>query len=197
MKNKYLPLVLLVAGAGLRLLPHAPNVAPIGPIALFAGSHFSRWQALAVTLGALLISDLFLGSHPTIAWVYGSYALIALLGSRFKASLSPAKVLGLSLTSSLIFFAISNFGVWVTTDSYSKDLVGLLECYTLALPFFRNTLIGDVLYSIIIFGGYYFSQCCQSSATSGRTYSSRHQQIVSGVDPGFQKEQNKIVPELA
>lgn len=156
MKSKdFLSILIIITFAViLRLLPHPPNVAPIAAMALFGGAYLNRKYALMVPLIAMLISDYFLGFHDTVVFVYGSFLLTGLIGLWLRGRRRPQYILGASFLSSLMFFLITNFGVWIATDMYQKNLAGLLEAYTLAIPFFRNTIIGDLLYTGVFFGGY-------------------------------------------
>ena len=154
MKNsKLLIAALIFFGIVFRLLPHEANFAPVGAIALFSGTYFSKRYALLVPLVVMLITDIFLGYHSTIAYVYVSLLLITLVGSLLKSSTSLVNIVSFSLASSLLFFFITNFGVWATGNMYSKTLEGLIECYALAIPFFRNTILSDLMYSGVLFGG--------------------------------------------
>jgi hypothetical protein len=149
----YTLIVLLAVVA--RLVPHAPNFAPIGGLALFSGSHFKRKIALIIPLAAMFVSDIFLGFHKTIPYVYISFIIIALIGSLIKNNKWQSVVLA-SLTSSILFFLITNFGVWATGTMYQKNLNGLSQSYVMGLPFFRNTILSDLLYSLSFFYGYRF-----------------------------------------
>lgn len=148
--------VLILLAAASRLLPHAPNFTPVAAIGLFAGAMLGRRTAWLVPFAALLLSDLFLGFyHPTsMFWNYSGFAACLLLGSAF---LAPARSLprfaGATLSSSVAFFALSNFGMWAS-GYYPRTLAGLGECYVAAIPFFRNTLASDVLYTGLLFGGW-------------------------------------------
>lgn len=148
--------VLIVLAAASRLLPHPPNFAPVAAIGLFAGAHSSRRAGWLVPLAALLASDAILGFyHPVgMLWNYLAFAACLLLGSGWLArKRSVALVSGAVLTSSLAFFTLSNFGMWAS-GYYPRTWAGLVECYVAALPFFRNTLASDALYSTALFGGY-------------------------------------------
>lgn len=149
--NYYLFITLILIGILLRLLPHAPNMAPIGALALIASWRFSGIKTYIVPLGVLFLTDLYFGFHTTMPWVYGSYALIVSLGALFKQRQSLTILVSLALASSTLFFLITNFGVWITGELYPKTIQGLIECYTLALPFFRNTLLGDIFYSTLFY----------------------------------------------
>ena len=137
----------------LRLIPHPPNFAPIGALAIFSGSQFNKKTAWLLPLVVMFVSDVFLGFHSVIPFVYGSFVIIALLGSFLKKN-QPGRVLGVGFLSSIIFFIVSNFGVWLMTNLYTKNLSGLINCYAMAVPFFRNTLLSDVIFTAVFFYGY-------------------------------------------
>ena len=138
-----------------RLIPHAPNFAPIGGLALFSGSHFKKKIALLIPITAMFLSDIFLGFHKTIPFVYLSFIIIALIGGLIKTN-KWQSLLKASLVSSILFFLITNFGVWATGTMYQKNLSGLMQSYVMGLPFFRNTLLSDLFYSFSFFYGYRF-----------------------------------------
>ena len=147
---------LIVLAAASRLLPHPPNFAPVAAIGLFAGAHSSRRAGWLVPFAALLASDAVIGFyHPVgMLWNYLAFAACLLLGSGFLARRRTALRLGGAvLSSSVAFFVISNFGMWAS-GYYPRTAAGLVECYVAALPFFRNTLASDVIYSAALFGGY-------------------------------------------
>jgi hypothetical protein len=116
--------------------------------------YFNKRIALIVPLAALALSDLFLGFHATILFVYGSFILTGLIGFWLSSHKKPLPIFGAALFSSVLFFVITNFGVWMTGGGwfYPRTWQGLAECYTLALPFFRNSLIGDLVYTGVLFG---------------------------------------------
>jgi hypothetical protein len=153
---------LIVLAAASRLLPHPINFAPIGALGLFAGAYLNRRGTWAVPLLALLVSDAVLGFyHPMLmAFVYGGFAVGGLLGRRFLHERRTPVRLGLcALAGSAAFFLLSNFGVWVCggclgAGLYPRTWSGLVTCYTMALPFFRNTVLGDLFYTAALFGGY-------------------------------------------
>ena len=150
-KNLFLISIILFAIFS-RFIPHPPNFTPITAIALIAGKGFTnRWIIYVIPLISLFISDLFLGFHDTIPFVYGAFILITLLGKMAKKI-----TLGTVLMSSAIFFLISNFGVWFY--NYPITLDGLISCFTLAIPFFINSILGDLFYSAIMIYPYYALQ---------------------------------------
>ncbi|MCP4124508.1 MAG: hypothetical protein GY751_22415 [Bacteroidetes bacterium] len=150
-----------------RLLPHPANATPVAAIALFGGAYFldKKW-AFILPVFALFISDLILqimfwtgaaqfpGFYPDMVFVYASFMIVVGLGMGLKNRVNPVSVAGTAIFASVLFFLITNLGVWLTMNMYPKNLAGLMECYVAAIPFFRNTLIGDVVYSAIIFGAF-------------------------------------------
>lgn len=175
---------IVVLAALSRLLPHPPNFTPVGAMALFGAAYFAkRWMGLLMPLVALWISDLVLNNvvygqyyegfvwlTPGFEWLYGSFALIAVLGFfTLRGNENPlsvwAKKIGLgnvqipsllvaSLSASTIFFLVSNFGVWMSGLMYPKTIAGLGTCYAAAVPYFFNTLTGDLLFVGVLFGAY-------------------------------------------
>jgi len=149
-------LLLISIGVSLRLLPHPPNFAPIAAIALFGGVYFSRKIALILPIVAMAISDIFIGDYEPklMASVYGSFLLCVVLGFWLKKHKKWYTVGGSVLSCSVLFFLITNFAVWDFTPWYAKTISGLIQCYLMALPFFKNTLLGDLFYVTIFFGAY-------------------------------------------
>lgn len=160
MNKKVKTLELLVAvlfvfvGIALRLLPHLPNFAPITAIALFGGVYLSRKVALVLPLAAMLVSDMFIGFYEPqlMLFVYGSFILSVFLGFWLKGNKKWQNVLASSAFCALMFFIITNFAVWLFTPWYAKSAFGLAQCYVMALPFLRNSLLGDVFYTGLFFG---------------------------------------------
>ena len=149
------PVVAIIAFAViLRLLPHPANFAPIAALALFGGVYLDKKYAFIIPLVAMFIADIFLGFHNTMVFVYGSFLLTGLIGLWVKSHKSFATIAGAALTSSLLFFIITNFGVWFMGNMYPKTVSGLFACYSAAIPFFRNTVLGDLFYTGIFFGSY-------------------------------------------
>jgi hypothetical protein len=145
----------IVVAAVLRLVPHPPNFTPIGAMALFSGAYLGRrWTAFAATFGALLLSDAILGFHSGMPYVYASVALVVVLGWSIQARIEPLWVGLAAATSSVLFFIVTNFGVWLSSGMYPLTPSGLAACYVAAIPFFQNTLAGDLFYSAMLFGGF-------------------------------------------
>jgi len=131
-----------------RLIPHPPNVAPITALALFSGASFrNKWFSIVFPLIAMVLSDIVLGFSTISFWVYSAFILITMFAWIVK-ELKWTSV----LISSLIFFIVSNFGVWVL--SYPHTIEGLITCYTIAIPFFGYSILGDMAWSLILFGLY-------------------------------------------
>lgn len=136
-----------------RLWPHPWNATAIGALALFSGSQFKNsWLATLLPVAALLVSDFALGFHATMPFVYGALILTVLMGQSVKTS--PLWLGGASLVSSVSFFIISNFGVWLVAGLYPRNWAGFITCFEMALSFFRGQWVGDLVYTAIVFGGW-------------------------------------------
>ena len=158
---------IILFAAVMRLVPHYPNFTPIAAIALFAGAHLGkRWLSYFVPLFALFISDLILGFHSFMIPVYLSFALVVLLGSGIGNKLRIPTILGASVASSLLFFLITNFAVWAMSPYYPQTFAGLMQSFTMAIPFFHTSLLGDLFYNTVFFGGFYLLQVRYPSLVS-------------------------------
>ena len=154
-KEYLIALLLIFVAAFSRVLPHPMNFTPVAAIALFGGVYFNRKFALVVPLAALVISDYFLGFYSEIIFVYVGFALTGVIGLWIQKRKSTATIIGGTLVSAVLFFIITNFGSWlVMPDVYTRSFDGLAACYIAAIPFFRNSLAGDVLYVAVLFGMY-------------------------------------------
>lgn len=153
-------LALILMVSVFRILPHPPNFTPILAVALFAGAHLSnRALAFFIPLLAMLIADIVLGFHPTLPYVYGAIALIVWAGIWLSARLNVRNVAVLALASSSGFFIVTNFGAWLSLPHlYERSWSGLVTAYIAAIPFFQNALLGDLLYTSLLFGGFYLLQ---------------------------------------
>ena len=148
----------ILAAAFSRLIPHPPNFTPIVPMALFGGAYLAdRRLAIALIFGSMFVSDVFLGFHETWIAVYLALGLIILIGERLHNHVSVKSVASTTFASSCLFFVITNFGVWLIQNMYPKNLAGLGECFTAALPFFQTQILGDLFFSAVIFGAFAFS----------------------------------------
>lgn len=155
--------LLVILAAATRLAPHPENFAPIAALALLAGatglqqtSKAGRIAVLGLPLLAMLVSDYMIGFYTwqVMATVYFGFALTAGLGLLVRRRYSWGTIFGASLAGSIIFFLLTNAAVWAFTPMYEKTFLGLMESYYNALPFFRNSLFGDLVYTAVLFGIY-------------------------------------------
>ena len=151
-----LSLMLVVIGMAGRFLPHLWNATPIVAIALFAGVYLGARYAIILPLAVMFFTDFFIGFYALeiMFAVYGSFALVGLIGYLTKKIKSVSTVLLASMLSSILFYLIANWAVWLFSPWYAKTLTGLLTSYTLAIPFFRNMFFGDLVYTAVLFGAY-------------------------------------------
>jgi hypothetical protein len=159
MSSKHLRLAALlsaiVAAAALRLVPHPPNFSPIDAMALFSGAYLGRRGiAFVAPLAALLLSDLVLGFYHGMATVYATVTLIVVVGWLVSSRRSPLRIAATAVAGSVIFFVITNFGMWLFSGFYPVTYAGLVACYAAAIPFFQNTVAGDLFYAVLLFGGF-------------------------------------------
>lgn len=156
--------LLIAAAAATRLLPHPPNVTSVTALALFGGAYFAnRSLAFALPLLALFASDLILGFYPGMAVQYLSLAVVICIGATLRRRRSVARVAAAALASAVSFFVLTNLGVWALGSLYPRTLAGLSTCFLAALPFFRNSLWGDLLYTALLFGGFHLLERCFAS----------------------------------
>jgi uncharacterized protein DUF6580 len=170
-ENTALVVVMILVAAMTRLIPHYPNFTAVGAVALFGGAYLSRRMAFIIPIVALFISDLFLNNliyakqFPEFydgfmffnvegLPVYGAFVVIILIGIFFIKKATVKNVLGSAVLASVIFFLITNFAVWAGSVIYPKSFAGLITCFTAAVPFFWNTLLGNVFFVAVLFGGY-------------------------------------------
>jgi len=165
-------IILLILFASFsRIIPHMPNFTPIGAIALFGGAYLkNKYHAFLIPIASLWLSDLILNNfiftfysdftwfYPGFLWQYISFTLIIVLGYFFLKKINFKNVFITAISSSLLFFIITNFGVWISGSMYTLDFQGLITCYVMALPFFKGTLLGFMCYSAFLFGVLEFSK---------------------------------------
>lgn len=144
--------ILIIFGFLMRLVPHVPNVAPIAAIALFAGVYLNKRIVPWVPLVIMIASDLIIGLHDVVLYTWGSFILVGFMGVWLRQHKSPAGIFAATICSALLFFVITNFGVWLAW--YPKTLEGFYACYMNALPFLRNTMAGNIIFGAVLFGLY-------------------------------------------
>lgn len=163
---------MILLAAFSRIIPHMPNFSPLGIIGLFGAAHFAKkWQAFLIPVAATWISDLFINNviyvqyNPSFTWFYnefywqyGSYLLITLAALLIFKKVNLQRVITGAITSTTIFFLISNFGCWIGSATYPQTLGGLATCYAAGIPFLKGTLLGDLFYSAILFGTFELAQ---------------------------------------
>ncbi len=162
MKHKNIFIIILVVLAVFsRLIPHPLNFTPVGALGLFAGAYIVDKRVWLLPLCALLLSDFFIGFYEPIAmlFVYLGFALSAFIGRLLLTEKrSSLRLGGAAVSSATIFFIVSNFGTWLSGTLYPMSLAGLTECYLMAIPFYGNTLLGDIFYVAVLFGIFEASQ---------------------------------------
>ncbi|HFC00275.1 MAG TPA: hypothetical protein ENJ53_05675 [Phaeodactylibacter sp.] len=171
--NKFNPrfgmiVLMIVAAAASRFLPHPPNFTPIAGMGLFGAAYFSKkYWAYLIPFLALWGSDLILNNvvyaefqngftwfSSFQIWTFLAFGLVIFMGSNVLKKITLPKVLGASVTGSLIFFLLTNFGTWFTSGMYPLNATGLIAAYGAGLPYFWNTLAGDLVYVGVLFGGF-------------------------------------------
>jgi hypothetical protein len=159
LSRNLLEVVFISIGVFGRLMPHVPNITPLTSLSLITSVNLSRRKALLVLFITLFISDIGLAllfDFPAFGYwtlfTYTGFAAITLVSSKLQRSWKTLPIY--IFNSSFYFWIWTNFGVWLTSNLYSKTLAGLCSCYIVALPFLRNSLIGDMVYGLVIFGIY-------------------------------------------
>lgn len=161
-------IILVFIGALSRLVPHPANFTAIAAVALFGAVKMKdKKQAILIPIAAMLFSDTifeiiyrlgaspFPGFHSGMWYVYGAFTLISLVGFWVRSSFSILRLALGTLVASLLFFMVTNFGVWLS-GWYGYTAEGLSACYIAAIPFYRNQVLGDVLFTALLFGVDYF-----------------------------------------
>lgn len=157
-----LSIVLFATITRIAIPGHIPNFSPIDAIALFCGAYFPRRliaifvALLSVWVGDLLINKISMGHwvlfYQGFYWQYGCYLLITLLGTTLVNKVKPLHVVSACFASAILFFVISNFGVWYSGLLYPRNIDGFIACFVAAIPFFKNTLLSDLFFSTVLFG---------------------------------------------
>ena len=151
---------MILFAAILRIVPHPWNLAPVGAMALFSGAVIrNRAMAFVFPLLAMLAGDFFVGFHILMPVVYVSFVISTAIGFWLRERRGTVRLGGAVLLGAIQFFLLTNFGVWMFLNSYPKTFAGLLACYAAGVPFFWNTLAGDICYSALLFGGLFLAEC--------------------------------------
>jgi len=153
-KKEFFPIGLILILVFARLIPHPPNFTPIIAVAIVSGYFFKNINlSLLTLLVAMLVSDLFIGFYENVIFVYASLLLITFVFYKISNKINFKNLFIYSFAGSLIFFIVSNFGVWalgspgVYDIAYEKNLNGLMQCYILAIPFFGNTFLSTLIFA--------------------------------------------------
>ena len=154
LKKEIFPISLIVILVFARLIPHPPNFTPIIAVAIISGYFFKNINlSLLILLAAMLISDLFIGFYENVIFVYASLLFITFVFHKISKKINFKNLFIYGFAGSLIFFIVSNFGVWalgspgVSDIVYEKSLNGLIQCYVLAIPFFGNTFLSTIIFA--------------------------------------------------
>lgn len=168
MSKKNLLLIISISVIALiaRLIPHTANFSPMASIILFAAVYSQDKKYLLLPLLALFVSDIFLGFYKweIMLTVYLAFASMYGIGHLVRRDKNPINVINGSLASALLFFLTTNFAVWYFGDWYAKDLSGLILSYTMAIPFFKSTLLSSLLYTGLMFGSYEYFRLLQNKS---------------------------------
>ncbi|MBL4577497.1 MAG: hypothetical protein JKX74_03435 [Flavobacteriales bacterium] len=158
-----LTIIVLVAAFS-RLIPHIPNVTPIAAMALFGGAYFAdKRMSFLVPLVAMFLSDIALSliaGYELFTYMrlvlYATFAGITVIGLQLRQRVTGPRTLMVSLIASVLFFVVTNFAVWALGRGimYPLDTAGLVLCFTAAIEFFRYTLLGDLVFVTVLFGGF-------------------------------------------
>ncbi len=152
MRFTILAFIMILAAALSRLIPHPPNFTPVAAMALVGGAYLDKRFAFIVPVAAMALSDWFIGFHSLMPFVYVSFLITGFIGLWLAERKKAIYVAAASFVSSLLFFVITNTGVWMlSTSLYPKTVEGLMTCYIAAIPFFRNSLLGDLVYTAMLF----------------------------------------------
>jgi len=144
---------LLIFGVTMRFVVHPANFTPVLALVLFGGVYLDKKYAMFFPILLMMATDIILGIHSVMLFTWGSLFLISAIGLWLRNKKSAKNVVVSSAASAFAFFVITNFGVWLS-GYYPLTLKGLATCFTLAIPFFRMTLLSTIGYSVVFFGAY-------------------------------------------
>tara|TARA_B110000438_G_scaffold295045_1_gene337446 strand:+ start:2016 stop:2756 length:741 start_codon:yes stop_codon:yes gene_type:complete len=153
-KKQILPIGLILILALSRLVPHPWNFTPVIAVAIMSGYFFKNvYLSFLILLISMLIADIFLGFYENMIFVYVSLLFISFIFYKFSKKINFKNLFIYGFAGSVVFFIISNFGVWVLQSPglsglpYERSLAGLIECYILAIPFFPNTFVSTIIFA--------------------------------------------------
>ena len=150
LKRNSFPIILVALLTLSRLLPHPPNFTPILAVGIFAGFYFKQFfLGSFIVILSMFIGDIYFGFHNTMFFTYISLAVVVSLGLIIK-KFSSTEIFFAGLLGSVCFFIISNFGVWLISGMYEKNINGLVQSYFMAIPFFHKTLASTLLYLFVL-----------------------------------------------
>ncbi|WP_411824857.1 DUF6580 family putative transport protein [Leptospira sp. 'Mane'] len=162
--------LMVVAAVTSRILPHPPNFTPLLAVSLFSGAFLTdKRLAYAVPLLAMLLSDLYFGFHSLMPVIYLCMALGVYSGFKLLPERPLLKTAGYTIAGSVLFFIVTNLAVWLTSGMYPLNGEGFVTCFTLAIPFFQNSIAGDLLYTGALFGGMYLLERTHVVPTANTT----------------------------
>lgn len=164
-------IILMIFLAALsRFIPHPPNFTPLGAIALFGAAYFAQkhwallipliaWWGSDIALNNLVYAKQYPEYYQGFSWMgypagYLCLGLIVVMGWFFLKKVNTLRVLGTATLAAVLFFLVTNFASMIADPIYTKDFNGLLQSYIAGIPFFRNTLLGNLVYSAALFGVY-------------------------------------------
>lgn len=156
--NKHLVKIVVVSLVLLailwRLTPHVPNFAPVSAIALVLSMTLGWEKSLAAVLSIMAVSDLAIGGYSGMHWTWLGFGLIVALGYGIRHLPAAWRIVGGSLGASAVVFVVSNFGTWISSGMYTLDLAGLIQCYVMAIPFLKATLVSDLAFTVVLLTSY-------------------------------------------
>lgn len=162
---------LVILGVASRFLPHPPNVTAVAAVSLLAGALLnSRIFAVLLPLGLYYVSDFFINNTVSrsffpeqeglvlwsgyMTWVYIGFGVTALIGYIMLKKRNNKRLAGATVFATLAFWLLSNFGILIQAGGYPETIAGAMLCYGEAIPFLINSLIGNLVFSFLIFGIY-------------------------------------------
>jgi|TARA_B110000438_G_C15786188_1_gene638528 hypothetical protein len=150
LKKLSFPIILILILTSARLIPHPHNFTPILAVGIFAGFYFKNFFLSSfIVILSMFLGDVYFGFHNTMLFTYAAIMIAVGLGL-FMKKFKLTEILFSGLSTSVCFFIITNFGVWLVSGMYEKNLGGLFESYVMAIPFFHNTLISTLIYLFVL-----------------------------------------------